>query len=160
MPAESEGIVTLTQDGCNVCLPAVLGVSICGPVTNDHLQLSGPFVKCVNGRELENHFNLAGPASLSEFHLTGSGIARCEVQGYVATCTATASMDGGFALGCVGDCDSMGTVTVDEILTMVNIALANADIETCLAGDQDNSGTITVDEILTAVNHALTGCAG
>ena len=93
-PAESQGIVSLTQGGCNVCLPAVLGVSICGPVTNDMLSLSGPFVKCVNGTELENHFNLEGPANLSEFHLTGSGTARCEVQGYVATCTATASMDG------------------------------------------------------------------
>jgi hypothetical protein len=61
---------------------------------------------------------------------------------------------------CVGDCDGNGQVTVDEVLTMVNIALGNADISTCTAGDANADGQITVNEILTAVNNALNGCAG
>jgi len=59
---------------------------------------------------------------------------------------------------CAGDCNDDGTVTVDEILTMVNIALGNADVSTCLAGDVNGDGQVTVDEILTAVNNALDGC--
>jgi predicted outer membrane repeat protein len=59
---------------------------------------------------------------------------------------------------CVGDCDEHGSVTVDEILTMVNIALGNTPVGDCLAGDANGDGEITVDEILTAVNNALSGC--
>jgi len=59
---------------------------------------------------------------------------------------------------CIGDCDRQGTVTVDEILTMVNIALGNAAVSTCNAGDANNDRQITVDEILSAVNNALNGC--
>jgi hypothetical protein len=49
-------------------------------------------------------------------------------------------------------------VTVDEILTMVNIALGNTPVTECLPGDRNGDGTITVDEILTAVHNALDGC--
>jgi hypothetical protein len=59
---------------------------------------------------------------------------------------------------CIGDCDESGDVTVDEILTMVNIALGNAPVADCLSGDANNDTQITVDEILSAVNNALNGC--
>ncbi len=58
---------------------------------------------------------------------------------------------------CVGDCNEDGFVTVDEIVTMVNLAL-NGGNDGCLAGDGNSDGQITVDEIITAVNFALTGC--
>jgi hypothetical protein len=60
---------------------------------------------------------------------------------------------------CVGDCSNDRSVTVDELLTMVNIALGNADISACDAGDANHDGQITIDEILTAVNNALNGCS-
>jgi hypothetical protein len=69
--------------------------------------------------------------------------------------TATPTMP---ASSCVGDCDGGGTVTVDEIVTMVNIALGTQPVSNCLAGDSDGSNTITVDEILTAIQNALNGC--
>jgi hypothetical protein len=47
---------------------------------------------------------------------------------------------------------------VDDIITMVDIALGNAAISACKAGDANHDGTITIDEILTAVNNALNGC--
>ena len=59
---------------------------------------------------------------------------------------------------CIGDCDNMGQVTVNELLEMVNIALGLDAVSTCAAGDANHDGTITVDEILKAVNLALTRC--
>jgi hypothetical protein len=61
-------------------------------------------------------------------------------------------------LACIGDCDGGRTVTVDEILTMVNIALGHTPVPVCKAGDANGDGQITVDEILTAVNNALNRC--
>jgi hypothetical protein len=60
---------------------------------------------------------------------------------------------------CAGDCDGDGFVTIDEILTAVNIALGNSQISDCLPSDTNGDGRITVDEILTAVNNALNGCS-
>jgi glucose/arabinose dehydrogenase len=59
---------------------------------------------------------------------------------------------------CVGDCKGDGTVSVDELLTMANVALGNADVSACSLGDANGDHQITVDEILTAVYNAQTGC--
>lgn len=59
---------------------------------------------------------------------------------------------------CVGDCDGSGDVTINELLTMVNVALENTPLTACVAGDADRNGQITIDEVLTAVNNALNGC--
>jgi hypothetical protein len=59
-------------------------------------------------------------------------------------------------LPCDGDCDQSTSVTVDEILICVNMALGTDD--QCHACDEDDSGAVTVDEIITAVNMALEGC--
>jgi hypothetical protein len=64
----------------------------------------------------------------------------------------------GSAAACVGDCDGSGDVTVNELITMVNIALGSALVSTCPAGDADGSGDITVTEIIAAVNNALGMC--
>jgi hypothetical protein len=49
-------------------------------------------------------------------------------------------------------------VTVDDLLTMVDIALGNAEVSACAAGDSSGDEQITIDEILTAANNALNGC--
>jgi hypothetical protein len=59
---------------------------------------------------------------------------------------------------CVGDCDGSGDVSINELITMVDIALGNQSVSACTAGDADNSGTIEINEIITAVNSALNGC--
>ncbi len=61
---------------------------------------------------------------------------------------------------CTGDCSGTGSVTVDEILTTVNIALGDTEMSECDSGDANKDGQITVDEILMAVNKALNGCSG
>ncbi|GBD26832.1 hypothetical protein HRbin30_02174 [bacterium HR30] len=59
---------------------------------------------------------------------------------------------------CVGDCDGDGSVTIDNILTMVNIALGQTPLSSCFAGDENGDGTITVDELVAAVTAALLSC--
>lgn len=59
---------------------------------------------------------------------------------------------------CTGDCNTDGTVTVDEVVQGVNIALGMAIVGRCVAFDVDASTTVTVDEVVLAVNSALNGC--
>lgn len=74
-----------------------------------------------------------------------------------ASPTATASLSPTDAIGCRGDCDDSGEVTVDEIVRLTSIALG-VDVESCPAGDGNGDGLITVDEILQAIANALDGC--
>jgi len=61
---------------------------------------------------------------------------------------------------CPDDCDTRGDVSVDELLTVVNIALGNAAVSTCAAGDANGDQRITINEIPTAVNRvAKAACA-
>jgi len=59
---------------------------------------------------------------------------------------------------CVGDCGADGEVAVDELITMVNVALGNEQVGTCTSGDANLDGQITINEILKAVHNALNGC--
>ena len=59
---------------------------------------------------------------------------------------------------CVGDCDSGRTVTVDELVTAMNVALGMRDVDVCIAGDPSSDGDIQVDELVQAVTNALNGC--
>jgi hypothetical protein len=61
---------------------------------------------------------------------------------------------------CVGGCHDGNVITVDELLTVVNIALGNAPVSACRAGDPNGDGQVTIDEILAAVRNALYGCGG
>lgn len=61
---------------------------------------------------------------------------------------------------CTGDCGGNGEVTVDEVLTGLNIALGLRQVDECSAMDANQDGTVTVDEIITALTFALTGCPG
>lgn len=73
--------------------------------------------------------------------------------GTPATATPTPN-----APGCVGDCNGDGSVSIDEIVLMVNILLGVADRSACVAGDANQDGVISVEEVLQAVNRALEGC--
>jgi len=59
---------------------------------------------------------------------------------------------------CVGDCDGNGEVTVNELVTMVNISLGATPLSSCVAGDADGSGDITINEIVAAVTNAQGVC--
>lgn len=70
-----------------------------------------------------------------------------------------AAIDENREVPCGGDCDGATTVTVDEIIRGVNIALGTTPVGDCPAFDIDGGDTVTVDEIVTAVNNALSGCS-
>ena len=58
---------------------------------------------------------------------------------------------------CNGDCDGSGGVTVNELITLVNIDLGTADASTCPNGIP--SGThVDITLIVKAVGYALTNC--
>jgi len=58
---------------------------------------------------------------------------------------------------CVGDCDSNGTVTVDELITLVNIALGLAQPSACPHGIPSGRA-VDITLIVQAVGYALTQC--
>jgi hypothetical protein len=59
---------------------------------------------------------------------------------------------------CTGDCNRDGEVTIDEIITGVNIGLDLAPVALCPEADADGNGEVTIDELIKAVNYALTAC--
>ncbi|MBX3026205.1 PEP-CTERM sorting domain-containing protein [bacterium] len=60
---------------------------------------------------------------------------------------------------CAGDCNGDGTVTVNEIITGVTIALGSAPVDACAVLDADGDGQVAVNELILAVQRLLTGCA-
>jgi len=58
---------------------------------------------------------------------------------------------------CVGDCDGSGQVTIDKLLTLVNIALGNAEASACPTGIP-SAAEVNVAVVLQAVNNAPSGC--
>lgn len=59
---------------------------------------------------------------------------------------------------CPGDCDGDGSVTVNEVVASVNIALGNGAVDSCPAVDANGDGDVTINEIVLAVSNALSGC--
>jgi hypothetical protein len=72
----------------------------------------------------------------------------------VPTSTPTATLPAGV---CVGDCGGTQTVAVNNIITLVNIALGTAPPSACLQGIP-SGGQVDVTMIVRAVNNALNGC--
>jgi Ca2+-binding EF-hand superfamily protein len=62
-------------------------------------------------------------------------------------------------VACPGDCDGSTTVSIDELVRAVNIALDAELPDACPPADIDHSGRVTVDELVRAVNAALRGCS-
>ncbi|MBX3025667.1 hypothetical protein KF840_12240 [bacterium] len=62
------------------------------------------------------------------------------------------------ATACVGDCDGGGSVSIDELIQGVSIALGNGNLASCPVFDADRSDSITINELVLAVANALGGC--
>jgi hypothetical protein len=58
---------------------------------------------------------------------------------------------------CTGDCDGDGTVTIAELVILVDLAL-DGSVAQCPAGDLNDDGAITIEELIAAVTSALQGC--
>jgi len=114
-------------------------------------------------------FNCSGLESGDTFSAVGAGLVGAFTFVHLDTVGDVAATSQLFAGGstlsptptpvpCAGDCDHDGTVTINELITMVDVALAAIDLDACTAGDIDHGGQITVDEIIVAVNNTLNDC--
>jgi hypothetical protein len=70
--------------------------------------------------------------------------------------TATASATA--APACAGDCNGDGTVTIDELIRALRIALREAPVATCAAADTDADGVVEIAELVAAVRRSLSAC--
>jgi hypothetical protein len=59
---------------------------------------------------------------------------------------------------CAGDCNGDGRISIDELISGVNILLESAELEVCPSFDADEDGSVTVDEIVAVLQAALNGC--
>ena len=59
---------------------------------------------------------------------------------------------------CAGDCNHDGSVTIDELITMINIALGDVAFDACPAGDANADRAIAVDDVIAAAQLVLDGC--
>ena len=70
----------------------------------------------------------------------------------------TAAVDIRIAPPCIGDCNGDRQVTVDELVTGVNIALDRTGMGECPLFDSNKDVRLTIDELVQGVNAALEGC--
>lgn len=88
-------------------------------------------------------------AELAQMEVTGAS--------YLAATLPNVSPD---VEPCVGDCDASGTVTVDEIVRAVRVALAEDTAMRCLAADATGDERIAIEELIPSVRYLLEGCLG
>ena len=60
---------------------------------------------------------------------------------------------------CPADCNSDGQVTIDELITGINIAQEIEPVDACAAMDINGDGAVTIDELVLAHNEVLYGCS-
>jgi streptogramin lyase len=59
---------------------------------------------------------------------------------------------------CPGDCNRGLSVTVDEVVTISNLAVSGMPSDSCPLADTDGNNRITVEELVQATNKAVGGC--
>ncbi len=75
-----------------------------------------------------------------------------------ATASATATSTTPPTSTCAGDCNGDGSVTINELIAGVNIALGNTAVTSCPSFDRNSDGSVTINELIAGVNAALAGC--
>jgi hypothetical protein len=59
---------------------------------------------------------------------------------------------------CPGDCNRGGDVSIDELITSVNIAIASTPVDGCAVADGNADGLVAINELIAAVSASLDGC--
>lgn len=62
------------------------------------------------------------------------------------------------AQSCAGDCDGDGTVTVNEPVIAVEIALGKQPLDECTDADANGDGSVGIDDLVASVTSAVQGC--
>jgi len=135
-----------------VVQPGVVRVFV-QPGSSSAPLLPGPLYVCtfrISASTLPGAYPL-GSANARAFDSTGAAFEHIDG----GTGSLTVSL---LVRTCLGDCNADRSVTVNELITGVNIALGNAPVTACLQFDHNDDGAVTIDELIDAVNRALQGC--
>ncbi len=62
-------------------------------------------------------------------------------------------------VGCTGDCEGDGAVTINDLIRAVSIALGASPMDRCTAADADGDGRVSIGELIGAVRSTLDGCS-
>ena len=84
------------------------------------------------------------------FARPGTGHTQCSIGAYEADALSPEP--------CVGDCDGTGSTTINELITLANVALGTAQPSACPHG-VPSGAEVNVALIIQAVNKALNGCS-
>jgi hypothetical protein len=114
---------------------------------------------------MTKYFKGTEPGSANDHQATHRNVrrrARLLILAVGAWCSV-ASISTSAQAVCVGDCDGSDDVTVNEIITLVNMALGSqTQLSACASGlpaDITDPSQVDVSLIIQAVNNALAGCS-
>jgi YVTN family beta-propeller protein len=129
-----------------------------------------------SGRALESPRDLAvTPDSRQVYVVAANAVAVTDAEGHILqTGIIVGEAPAGMAIAalpgpcwataepppCSGDCAGDGQTTIDDLVTLIGVALGTGPVAACAAGDLNGDAEITVDEVVTAVAAALGGCGG
>ena len=176
-PVPTSGTYTLvTRYGGNDRTTALVGTSIPGsqnfftytsasPTTSITLNLIGAdrtFVQpVVAGESYVPAITNFGFSSVPPYTCSGTPVVPCTpglvglTNGAIGQSRVTTVVS--FVTSCVGDCDGSGDVSVNELITLANIALGNAPPSACPNG-VPSGHAVDIALIVQAANNALIGC--
>jgi hypothetical protein len=101
-------------------------------------------------------FAWRAPDTLEEDTLYGAGNS---VDGFVTqTGDGSATTTFNVQVGCAGDCSDDETVTVDELVRGIDIALGTEPLDDCRLADGNGDGSVSISELVAAVDSAVNGC--
>lgn len=165
-PEENQGVYEITRlpdDMGRFKAPSLRNIALTAPYMHD-----GSLATLV---DVINHYASGGapgiPARLTSGFIRGFNLTQQERQDILAflhTLTdeefvSTPRFADPFAPApCPGDCDFSGAITVDELITGINIALGTATYAHCIGLDGSGDGEVSVDELVGAITRALAGC--
>lgn len=143
-----------TEDGSKLCVMLLVGVLL---TAGDGLaEIAESTSSVLNA----GAFSCAGGVAASQTFSVVATIGDSSPVGNAASPNfAVASGFPSAQPACAGDCNGDQQVTVDELITAVNIALGLRPIDDCVVSDSNLDRQVTIDELLTAVNRALAGCS-
>lgn len=97
------------------------------------------------------------PQGATDFLVDDITVTTTDVATGTPTETATPTPTGTPIRACIGNCNGDGSVTVNEIITLVNVALGTARPSDCPHGIPPGA-SVDIALLIRAVDHALNGC--
>jgi len=145
--------INLSAQADEVYAPSGRGIAVISSVTNQVLRTIDVVAgEMVLERERPRGYTRTHSGVLAVDLTSGSVVDEFEISDSIGlsigACPTTP--------GCFGDCDHSGSVTVDEIGILINVALGQPSQIPCSSVTAE--GGITVVDVVVAVNNALRGC--